>query len=67
MRGSRGAEVVVVVWEVGSSSLSGAGTIALVLAIRTVNLKCCDCCAEQKASKDFSSFLKTQNLADVES
>ena len=42
-------------------------TIAFVLAIRTVNLKCCDCCAEQKASKDFSSFLKTQNLSDVES
>ena len=61
MGGWRGAEEVVV-WEVGSSSLSGAGTIAFVLAIRTVNLKCCDCCAEQKASKDFSSFLKTQNF-----
>jgi hypothetical protein len=42
-------------------------TFALFLAIRTVNLKCCDCCVEQKASKDFSSFLKTQNLSDVES
>jgi hypothetical protein len=55
-----------VVWEVGSNSLSGAGTIAFVLAIRTVNLKCCDCCAEQKASKDFSIFSKLKTLADVE-
>jgi hypothetical protein len=42
-------------------------TFAFFLAIRTVNLKCCDCCVEQKASKDFFSFLKTQNLSDVES
>ena len=42
-------------------------TIAIVLAIRTVNLKCYDCSAEQKAFKDFSNFLKTQNLSDVES
>jgi hypothetical protein len=43
-----------VVWEVGSNSFVGSRNYAFVLAIRTVNLKCCDCCAEQKTSKDFS-------------
>ena len=61
-------------WEVGVGLGGGGGmgsrlkfivwsrNYAFVLAIRTVNLKCCDCCAEQKASKDFFSFLKTQNF-----
>ena len=61
-------------WEVGVGLGGGGGmgsrfkfivwsrNYAFVLAIRTVNLKCCDCCAEQKTSKDFSSFFKTQNF-----
>jgi hypothetical protein len=51
-----------VVWEVGSNSLSGAGTIALVLAEDCELKNAMTACAEQKALKDFLSFLKTQNF-----
>ena len=50
-------EVVVVVGEVGSNFCREQELLQLSRH-RTVNLKCCDCHILQKASKDFSNFLK---------